>query len=70
MVENGDLLIGIGGGAVGRDELLAAKRSGKEVHFIPADMNHQKARDKAKKKGLPVPTKSGGASAEAFQSLE
>lgn len=33
MVENSDVLIGIGGGEIGRDELLAAKRSGKEVRF-------------------------------------
>ena len=66
MVENSGLLIGIGGGEVGRDELLAAKRSGKEVRFIPADMNHQKAREKAQKKGLPVPKSFGGAAGEVF----
>ena len=42
MVENSAFLIGIGGGEVARDELLAAKRLGKKVRFIPADMNHQK----------------------------
>jgi hypothetical protein len=67
MVENSDVLIGIGGGEVGRDELLAAKRSGKEVRFIPADMNHQKAREKAQKKGLPAPTSFGGAAGEVFK---
>jgi hypothetical protein len=66
MVENSDVLIAIGGGEVGRDELIAAKRSGKEVRFIPADMNHQKAREKAKIKGLPEPTNFGGAAAEVF----
>jgi hypothetical protein len=30
MAGNGGLLIGIGGGEVGRDELLATKRSGKK----------------------------------------
>jgi hypothetical protein len=67
MVENSDVLIGIGGGEVSRDELMAAKRSGKAVRFFPADMNHQKARDKAKKKGLPEPTDFGGAAGEAFK---
>jgi len=67
MVENSDVLIGIGGGEVGRDELMAAKRSGKKVRFIPADMNHQKAREKAQKKGLPVSTNFGGAAGEAFK---
>lgn len=66
MVENSDLLIGIGGGEVGRDELMAAKRSGKEVRFIPADMNHQKAIEKAQKKGLPMPTRFGGAAGDVF----
>lgn len=55
MVENSDVLIGIGGGEVSRDELRAAKRSGKMVRFFPADMNQQQAREKAKKKGLPEP---------------
>jgi hypothetical protein len=67
MVENSDVLIGIGGGEVGRDELLAAKHSGKEVRFIPADMNHQKALEKAQKKGLPAPTSFDGAAGEAFK---
>ena len=66
MVESSDVLIGIGGGEVARDELITAKRFGKEVRFIPADMNHQKARKKAKKKGLPEPTNFGGAADEVF----
>ena len=42
MVKNSDMLIGIGGGEVARDELMAAILSGKEVRFIPAEpMNHQ-----------------------------
>ena len=67
MVENSDVLIGIGGGEVGRDELMAAKRLGKKIRFIPADMNHQKVREKAFKKGVPAPTHFGGAAAEAFK---
>jgi hypothetical protein len=66
IVENSDVLIGIGGGEVARDELTAAKRMGKEVRFIPADMNHQIALEKAKEKGLPAPTSFGGAANEAF----
>ena len=66
MVENSDILIGIGGGEVGRDELLAAKRLEKEVRFFPADMNHQKAREKAQEKGLPEPTNFSGAASEVF----
>jgi hypothetical protein len=31
------------------------------------DMNHQKAREKALKKGLPIPTNFGGSAGEAFK---
>ena len=65
-VENSDVVIGIGGGDIARDELMAAKRLGKEVRFIPAEMNHHKAREKARKKGLPVPMNFDGAAGEAF----
>jgi hypothetical protein len=66
MVENSTVLIGFGGGEVARDELIAAKRKGTEVLFFPADMNHRKAREKAQKKGLPVPTSFAGAAGKAF----
>jgi hypothetical protein len=66
MVENSDIFVGIGGGEVARDELLAAKRSGKKVLFFPADMNHRKAVESAKRKGLPIPTEFRGAAAAAF----
>ncbi len=65
-VENSDVIVAIGGGEVARDELIAAKRSGKHVRFIPADMNHQIARDKALKKGKPTPTDFRGAAASAL----
>jgi hypothetical protein len=61
MVENSDIVVGIGGGEVARDELLAAQRSGKQVYFFPADMSHQKARETARRKGLPLPTDFHGA---------
>jgi len=66
MVENSDVLVAIGGGEVARDELRVAKQAGKAVQFIPADMNHAAAIEKAKKKGQPVPTEFRGAAAEAF----
>jgi len=62
-----DMLIGIGGGEIGRDELLAAKQIGKEVRFYPADMNHMLAREKAQKKGLPEPIDFGGAAGDVFK---
>jgi hypothetical protein len=61
MVENSDTIIAIGGGEVARDELLAARRAKKQVRFIPADMNHQKARETARKRGLPEPDLRGAA---------
>lgn len=67
MVENSDMLVAIGGGEVARDELIVAKRSGKRVQFIPADMNHEIAREKAKKKGRSAPTDFRGAVASVFQ---
>lgn len=61
MVENSDIMIGIGGGEVGRDEMLAAKRLKKEVRYFPAELNHRHAIETAKRKGLPVPTNFSGA---------
>ena len=66
IVENSDVIIAIGGGDVAKDELRAARQSGKHVQFIPADMNHQIAHDKALKKGQPAPTDFRGAAASAF----
>jgi hypothetical protein len=66
IVRNSDALVGIGGGEIARDELLAARRAGKPVTFIPADMNHKLAREKARLKGLPEPNEFGGAAAAAL----
>ncbi len=67
MVQSSDVMIAFGGGEIARDELNAAQRQGKEVRYIPADMNHQIAREKAKRKGLPPPSSFGGAVDEAFE---
>lgn len=66
MVESSDILVAIGGGDVVRDELTAARKLGKPVRFIPADMNHAAAREKAAKKGQPAPTDFGGSAAKAL----
>jgi len=63
MVENSDVLVAIGGGDVARDEMIAAQRSGKPVEFIPADLNHRQALDKARRESLPAPTDFGGTAA-------
>jgi hypothetical protein len=56
MVSVSSEIVGIGGGEVSRDEMLAARKAGKHVEFFPADMNHRIAREKAANKGLPEPT--------------
>lgn len=66
VVISSDVLIAIGGGDIARDELLAAKRLKKPVTFIPADMNHRLAREKAASKGQPEPTDFRGTAHPAF----
>jgi hypothetical protein len=66
MVQASDAFVAIGGGEIGRDELLAARAAGKPLRFIPADMNHRAAIEKARKKGQPVPTEFRGAVHAAF----
>lgn len=66
MVQCSDEIVAIGGGAVARDELLAAKKAGKKYTFVPADMNHKRAIEKARKKDLPTPTDFRGAAHKVF----
>lgn len=66
IVANSRELVGIGGGEVARDELRAARAAGKPARFVPADMNHQLARDKARARGQAEPTDFRGASHTAF----
>lgn len=66
MVDCSDIVIGIGGGEVSRDEMIAARREGKTVLYIAADMNHKTAIEKARKKGLPDPTDFRGAAFAVF----
>jgi len=56
IVASGTAFVAIGGGDVTRDEMLAARQAGKPVTFIPADMNHKIAREKAQKRGEAEPT--------------
>jgi hypothetical protein len=66
MVENSDVIVAIGGGEVSRDELIAAKRLNKKVRFVPADMNHEVARERARRKGQSAPTDFRGAAGILF----
>ena len=56
MVGVSDMMVGIGGGAVGRDELIEGILRHKDVRYHALDMNHQIALTKAIKQGKPVPT--------------
>jgi nicotinate (nicotinamide) nucleotide adenylyltransferase len=56
MINNSDLVVGIGGGAIGGDELAMAKKLGKDVVFYPAELNYETAIKKAEKAGLKAPT--------------
>lgn len=67
MVAVSTRIVGIGGGEVARDEMVEARRQGKDVRFVPADMHHATAIDKAKTRGEPVPTSFAGAAADAFR---
>lgn len=67
MVAASDVLVAIGGGEVARDELLAARAAGKRVVFIPADMNHRIARERALKRSQPPPTDFGGAAGQPLR---
>lgn len=40
IVDVSDVIVGIGGGEVARDELLAAKATGRRTNYIPADLDH------------------------------
>lgn len=58
--------VAIGGGDVTRDEALAMRRAGKSMTFVPADMNHGIAIEKARKAGHPVPTDFRGSAHKAL----
>ena len=66
MVDCSDVLIGIGGNDVARDELLAARELGKPVQFFPAEMNHKEAIRNAQNGDKPIPTSFLGSAHEVF----
>ena len=66
MVDCSDVLVGIGGGEVARDELIAARRLGKVVRFFPADLDHRRCLESAARRGLEAPTDFRGAAHRAL----
>ncbi len=67
MIENSDVVVAIGGGAVARDELMVARKAGKKTRFFPADMDHHLAIEKAGRNGQRAPTDFRGAAGIAFR---
>ena len=70
MVVCSDILVGIGGNDISRDEMLAGKEQGKPVHFYPAEVNHEWAIRRAEYLGLPKPDSFWGTAHEAFGDKE
>jgi len=70
MVECSDILVGIGGGGISLDEMLAGHEQGKEILYFPADMNHERAQDQATKKGLPPPTSFKGSAHDTLSGIK
>lgn len=66
MVACSDILIGVGGGEICRDEMIAGREQGKPVHFYPAEINHEYLIHRAKKMDLPSPESFWGAVHEVF----
>ncbi len=61
LVETSKAVVGVGGGEVARDELVAAREARKSVWFVLTDMNHALAREKARRQGLAPPSDFRGA---------
>jgi hypothetical protein len=66
MVACSDTMIGIGGGEISRDEMLAAKERGRPVQFYPAEASHEEAIRRAEKMGHPKPDSFWGEAHEVF----
>jgi hypothetical protein len=66
MVACSDVMIGIGGGEISRDEMAAAKEQGKPVYFYPAEVSHAWAIQRAQRMGLPNPDSFWGEAHEVF----
>lgn len=61
-----DVMIGIGGSEIAREELVAGQKQGKPVYFYPAEMNHAEAIQRAAQAGQPQPKTFWGEAHEVF----
>jgi len=70
MVAVSDILVGIGGGGIVDDEMLAGHEQGKEILYFPADMNHERAQRQAARRGLPPPASFKGDAYDTLASIK
>jgi hypothetical protein len=68
MVACSDILVGIGGGEISRDEMIAGREQGKPVYFYPSEISHEYWIQRAQKMNLPAPDSFFGAAHEVFGS--
>ena len=66
MVACSDILIGIGGGEISRDEMVVGNEQGKPVYFYPAEMSYKQMIRRAQRMNLPKPLSFWGAAHEVF----
>jgi hypothetical protein len=66
MVACSDIFVGIGGGEISRDEMIAGREQGIPVHFYPAEISHEYGIYRAQKMNLPSPDSFWGAAHEVF----
>jgi hypothetical protein len=66
LVACSDVFVGIGGGEISRDEMMAGREQGKPVYFYPAEINHEYGIYRAQKMNLPTPDSFWGAAHEIF----
>ena len=66
MVRCSDILVGIGGGKISRDEMIAGKEQGKLVQFYPAEINHEYWIRRTQEMNLPPPDSFWGEAHKVF----
>ena len=66
MVACSDILIGIGDGEIGRDEMIAGRELGKPVRFYPAERSHQYLIRRSQRLNLAPPESFLGEAHEEF----
>jgi len=66
MVGCSDVLVGIGGGKISRDEMIEGKEQGKLVRFFPAEINHEYWIRRTQEMNLPPPDSFWGEAHDVF----